>query len=121
MKKIISLIAIISVAAFSASVMAADPHPPKPPTGSYSQSCTDIRMEADTLHATCKKINQSSMASHLKIPVNHAGDLANCDGVLKFGACAHKATNRHEDCLAQMKKAHTPEKSQHGYMMNCER
>lgn len=58
------------------------------PVGSYTHSCSDIRVVDNVLFATCKQANQATRESSLQRPFACSGSIDNEDGRLKCRAPA---------------------------------
>lgn len=65
------------------------------PSGSYQETCSDIRMEGDTLHATCMTFDQQPNETSLQFPNSCVGVISNVDGVL---ACTGPVGSYAETC-----------------------
>ena len=57
------------------------------PRGSYASSCSEVRVEGNTLFATCRRTNGQMQPSQLPDALAVKGDIANCDGFLHVGGC----------------------------------
>ena len=65
------------------------------PSGSYEQTCSDIRMDGSTLHANCTTFDQSSNATSLPFAESCVGVISNVNGVL---ACTGPTGSYAETC-----------------------
>jgi len=53
------------------------------PEGSYRRTCTNVRMDGETLKALCRNNKGSAFVTELHHPERCAGDIANINGILQ--------------------------------------
>ena len=74
------------------------------PAGSYQQTCSDIRMEGSTLHASCLTFDQHSHDTSLAFADSCVGVISNVNGVL---ACTGPVGSYAETCRDAMVSGQT--------------
>ena len=60
----------------------AESAPPSQPAGSYTETCRDIRMKGNTLHAICKSADGHEAPTSLRDPNRCSDGVANLNGIL---------------------------------------
>ena len=62
------------------------------PAGSYEKNCSWISFNPTSrlLTASCAWGGKGAKYAELTIPVDNTLDIANCNGILKLGACNYK-------------------------------
>jgi len=76
------LLSSLAAASLAGAALTATASAQAAPSGSYQQSCTNIRMRGSELRATCTSANGTRVRSTIDVDSCRRGDIANANGQL---------------------------------------